>query len=196
MSVYILRASPVPWGDYGRVLVHGVSSRLPRVDGVIQLERTGPFVPPIAFPGLGEVIVTGAFRSALESSGLSGLNFGPVTVATAVRLHWETWNRAERLPPVLPSSREPEDYVQPELHDPACARELGTLWELQAPSWGVGSRTTLGFRKYAHNVDVRPNCPDFFRVEGLRFTLVSERAREWLTGEARDAVSFEAVTHH
>jgi len=163
---------------------------------VIQLERTGPFVPPIAFPSLGEVIVTGAFRSVLESSRLSGLNFGPVAVATAVRLHWETWNRAERLPPVLPPSEEPQDYVQPELHDPDCAREIGTLWEIEAPIWGVGSRTTVGFRKYTHNVDIRPSGPDFFRVEGLRFTLVSERAREWLAAEAGESVSFEAITHH
>jgi hypothetical protein len=196
MSVYILRAGPVPWGDYGRVLVQGISRRLPRVDGVIQLERTGPFVPPIAFPSLGDVVVTGAFRSALESSGLSGLNFAPVTVATAVRVHWGTWSRAERLPPVLPPSGEPEDYVQLALHDPDCAREIGTLWEVEAPIWGIGSRTTVGFRKYGHNVAVRPGRPDFFRVEGLRFTFVSEGARQWLAAEAGDWVSFEAITHH
>ena len=136
------------------------------------------------------------FREALDASGLSGLSYEAVVIATAVTLRWEKWDRAVRLPPVVPPSGEPEDYLQPGEHEPECAEEMGKLWEIQAPIWGVGNRTTLGFRKYSHNVDVRPNCPDFFRVEGLRFMLVSERARGWLAEAARDSVTFEAITHN
>lgn len=196
MAVHILRAAAVPWGDYGRVLAHGISKRLARANGTMQLERTGPFVPPISFPTLGEVVVTAAFREALDASGLSGASYAAVAIVTAVTLRWETWDRTEPRPPVVPASGEPEDYVQPAEHDPDCARRIGTLWEIDAPTWGVGNRTTLGFRKYSYNVDVRPNCPDFFRVEGLGFMLVSERARSWLAEAARDWVTFEAITHN
>ena len=81
-------------------------------------------------------------------------------------------------------------------HEPDCVRALGPLWEIQAPLWGIGSRTTLGFRKYSYNVKLRPNCPTFFSVEGLGFTLVSETARDWLMAHARDWVELEAVEHN
>ena len=45
------------WGDYGSMLIGGMSGHLPRRDGLIQLERTGPFVPPMTFPGIGVVVV-------------------------------------------------------------------------------------------------------------------------------------------
>ena len=68
----------MPWGDYGNILLTGMTSHLDREDGRLQLERTGPFVPPIALSGIADIVVTDAFRSALEASGLTGLRFQPV----------------------------------------------------------------------------------------------------------------------
>jgi len=81
----------MPWGDYGSILASGMSAHLPRKDGLMQLERTGPFIPPISLPGIGDIIVTDAFRAELESSGLSGFTFAPVMKARIVELNWEAW---------------------------------------------------------------------------------------------------------
>ena len=39
------------WGDYGSILIKGMSRHLPRRDNLIQVERTGPFIPSITLPG-------------------------------------------------------------------------------------------------------------------------------------------------
>jgi hypothetical protein len=52
------------WGDYGDMLQHGMAHR--RTDGRLALERTGPYVPPITMPGIGDVVVTSDTRKLLE----------------------------------------------------------------------------------------------------------------------------------
>ena len=81
-----------PWGDYGAILVHGMSRHLPRLDGLIRLERTGPFIPPITLPGIGDVVVTHKFRAAIERTGLAGLSFAPVIKTRIVEFRWELWD--------------------------------------------------------------------------------------------------------
>jgi hypothetical protein len=197
MAIYILRAAPLPWGDYGRVLAHGLSKRLARVNGTMQLERAGPFVPPTTLPSISEVVVTTAFREALDVSGLSGLSYEGIDIVTAVPVRWEEWDRTLSRPPALPASGEPEDYLRHQEHDAKCAKEMGPLWEAHAPVWGIGNRTSLGFRKYSYNVDLRASHPDFFRIDGLGFMFVSEGARGWLTESAAGGwLAFEAITYN
>ncbi len=80
------------WGDYGRILQHGMAYHLPGTEGLLALERTGPFVPPITIPGLGDVVLTSSARELLESSGLTGFSFRPVKKVLTVELHWENWD--------------------------------------------------------------------------------------------------------
>ena len=49
---------PGDWGDYGEMLQHGMTAHLHRREGMLSLERTGPYIPPITFPGLGDIILT------------------------------------------------------------------------------------------------------------------------------------------
>ena len=93
MNFYRLGRASMPWGDYGSILASGMSTHLPRKDGLIQLERTAPFVPPISFPGIGDIVVTNAFRAELEASGLTGFTFAPIVKARIVESNWETWDR-------------------------------------------------------------------------------------------------------
>ncbi len=171
-----------------------MSRRLGRdPDGVMQLERTGPFVPPITFPTIAEVVVTSALRRALEGSPLSGLSFQEVRIVTAVNVRWEEWDRTQRLPPELPPTGEPEDYVPVGGHDPACAEAIGRLWEIKAPTCGVGSSRMVAFRKYEYKIDVPRQHPDFFHASGLGQMLVSETARRWLLDASPDWVMFEPI---
>ncbi|MEX0718087.1 MAG: hypothetical protein WD066_15955 [Planctomycetaceae bacterium] len=89
------------WGDYYDMLLHGMSGHLGREGGLIQLERTGPFIPPVSLPGVGDLVVTDAFRKTLERSALAGLRFQPVIKKSIARLDWHTWD---------PEADEPAEY--------------------------------------------------------------------------------------
>lgn len=127
--MYVLDHIEAPWGDYGSILVHGMSLHLDRIEGRIQLERAGPFIPPVTLPGVGDVIVTDEARRGLEGA-VPGLVFRVVEKARIVRIDWHTWSREAAEPPEYPSSGEPEDYLLERSHDPLLAEQLGALWEL------------------------------------------------------------------
>ncbi|AKF06311.1 hypothetical protein [Sandaracinus amylolyticus] len=115
-----------PWGDYGAILVHGMTTHAPRrADGRIPLERTGPFVPPITYPG--NILVNDDVRGALERSGLSGLSFTPVHKTRIVWSSWETWDRTAEDPEEDPAHGEPEDYILAVPHDEELARSMRDL---------------------------------------------------------------------
>ncbi|MGD0939780.1 MAG: hypothetical protein ABR905_08700 [Terracidiphilus sp.] len=177
---------PNDWGDYGDILQHGMSSHQPRRNGSISLERTGPYIPPVTFPG--PIVLTTEARQLLESSGLSGLSFLPVVKAHIVELHWEEWDLNLDWPPKLPDSGEPEDYILAEPHNPGASDALGELWEITVPKTGKiisPERITLsslmrpykGFSFDSSNW----NGADLFRSEGSGWMLCSERGRDWLT---------------
>src|SRR5688500_10646007 len=131
MALKILSPRDTLWGDYGGILMHGMTSHLPRTsEGLLQLERTAPYVPPITFPGIGDIVVTGEFRQRLVSSGLTGLGFMPVQKTRIVRLEWEHWNRKAEEPKHYPHTGEPEDYILGRRHDPKLAEAIGELWEV------------------------------------------------------------------
>ena len=105
---YRLESPNVPWGDYGSILVHGMTSATARDTGSPKLQRSGPFVPPISFPGLGCIVVTDAVRSHLQSSGLTGFSFVPVTKSVIVPIDWHEWDLLTDEPPFYPEDGEPE----------------------------------------------------------------------------------------
>ncbi len=191
-TVYMLGGPVPPWGDYGDILIAGMTSHLGRQDGLLQLERTGPLVPPIALAGIGEVVVTNSFRSALEASGLSGLRFQPVIKKHIVRLHWETWDRATPNPPEYPPTGEPEDYIFLGAHDPQLAAEMGDLWELclepHARTERQPRRSAIGEQIFV--VRASWDGRDWFRAEGVSYVYVSARARNWLEAIVPEWVSF------
>jgi len=87
---FIVENGAAPWGDYGDLLVSGMTAR--NDDGRLEIERTGPFVPPITISGLWTVVVTDAFRGELERSHLRGISFEPVAKKRIVALDWRRWN--------------------------------------------------------------------------------------------------------
>src|SRR5262245_31791236 len=108
MRFYLVRGIR-PWGDYGDILVHGMTGHLSRKEGPLRLEWTGPFIPPITLPGIGDVVVTDEFRAELERSGLGRFGFHPVIKARIVELHWEQWDRTSERPAERPEGGEPEN---------------------------------------------------------------------------------------
>jgi hypothetical protein len=182
---------PKDWGDYGDILQHGMSAHLPEKDGKICLERTGPYIPPITFPG--PIVLTTEGRQLLESSGLSGCSFRPVEKAHIVELHWEKWDLNLDWPPKLPDSGEPEDYILAEPHSASASDALGDLWELVIPITAKIIRPTSIVRSYKElKLDISTwNGADLFRGEGCGYTLFTERARDWFSKTWGEYVMFD-----
>jgi hypothetical protein len=168
------------WGDYGRILQHGMTCHLPRSsEGLLALERTGPYISPITFPGIGDVLLTSSARTQLESSELTGFSFRPVEKALTIKLHWEAWDLRSQDPPVFPNSGEPEDYILGQPDSPSASAGLGALWELVVPATATVLRPKSVVGSYKDLLlDLSTwNGADLFRSDGHGSILFSERAR-------------------
>lgn len=172
-----------PWGDYGRILVHGMSAHLERVNGQLQLERTGPYVPGITLPGISDVIVTDAVRERIQISALSGCQFAPLTKSRIVHLDWSSWDLSSDLPRELPASGEPEDFILARPHEPALADSIGTLWELKLDVGVQVTRARSSRGRFHYDFTYqspRDALPDFWRASNMRYVFISSRAKEAL----------------
>jgi len=183
VEIFWLRSCEAPWGDYGQILLNGMSSHLPRIDGRIQFERTGPYIPAVMFPRRGEVIVADALRKAFDNSRYGPLPVRPVDKAKVVRLDWERWVRDE--PPVyFPPSGDPEDLILLPEHDADVCSQIGALWEIDPVSIGHGSYTKVQKRppEFRVTVEVPRALPPLFRADGVPVVLVREDVGEFLLG--------------
>jgi hypothetical protein len=197
VDAFILSSANPPWGDYGRMLIHGMSKHRPRIGGLIQLERVGPVIATITFPNLSDLIVTDGMRSMLEASTLRGPKFEPVVKAHIARVESDKWDRSLRLPPILPASGEPEDYILAAPHDDKASAELGDLWEVMLPVWGSASCELVGRRPMRYRVTLLEDgtpMPDLFKAKGTGYVFASSAARSWLQNRAESCVAFQSVT--
>jgi hypothetical protein len=184
------------WGDYGSMLIGGMSGHLPRCDGLIQLERTGPFVPPITFPGIGDVVVNDECRGILEHSGCAGLVFAPVNKARIVESRWEHWDRASESPAELPEGGEPENYILARPHSPQIAEEVGPLWEVILPEENVKMDSVrIGRGVYEFRIDpTNWGGSPLFRPAGKRHVVIAEEAQQRLGENATEWIDFQEAT--
>ncbi len=183
LSFFGLRESAPPWGDYGQVLVHGIGWNTARSRrGRLQLERTGPFVPPITFPDTtGTIVVTAALRRDLVAQGFAGINFVPVDKRRIVLLRWEDWEKSDE-PRRYPAGGEPENYVLRRKHRPEIASQMPDLFELlpaRVPDREGGPVPRVDFLRLAGEP-----CPN----------VVSRRAMRWLRQQVGDWVAFAALS--
>lgn len=181
-QLFVLRRPESPWGDYGDILYHGMASLK---GGRLLLERTGPFVPPIFFPGLA-VVVTHAIKVALEPCGFTGFEFCEVVKHRIVRLDWHLWSRETDQPPKYPAGGEPENYILGRKHNPQLAESLGPLWELtvpETPGLQISGGATIDITKYGGQ--------DFCQGRRWGYQYVSARLKSWLESNVGEWVRFD-----
>lgn len=207
MNFYRLHnTDKILWGDYGGVLLSGMTGRLPRKGGFLQVERTGPFAPPISLSLVGDIVVTDTFKNQLITSSLSEFTFKPVVKARIVRLEWEKWDRTAEDPAEYPATGEPEDYILERPHSPETAQSIGDLWEVclgkhaevelvprNPAEQGLLKWSPFDIAEDIYIVLSSWDGTDLFRVKNLGFVYVSERAKNWLEQMVPDWVSFEPV---
>jgi hypothetical protein len=170
-----------------------MASHSPRVDGRLALERTGPYIPPITLPGIGDVVLTSHAQQQLESSGLTGFTFRTVEKTLTVELRWENWDLTADEPPYLPDSGEPEDYILGQPDSPAASAALGELWEVLVPDTATILRPQRIVNSYKElRLDLSTwNGADLFRSNGYVAILFTERAREWFSDNWGKYVEFD-----
>ncbi|MGB7282081.1 MAG: hypothetical protein WBE13_07465 [Candidatus Acidiferrum sp.] len=156
------------------------------------LERTGTFIPPITFPGIGDIVLTSAARNLLNSSSLTGFEFQPVRKAHIVELHWEKWDLNAAEPPQFPDSGEPEDYILGQPGSPTASAAMGELWEVVVPATATILRPQPVVRSYKElKLDMNTwNGSDLFRSAGYGSVLFTQRARDWFTEHWGEYVDF------
>lgn len=181
MTIYKLENRDTNWGDYGSILVSGLTAHLERKDDLLQLERTGPYIPPLIISGLWDIVVTDAIKRNLEMSGLIGISFRPVIKKHIVELNWTTWDLNADEPPIYPDSGEPEDYILAGQHSESISKQIGKVWELVTPTRGRvvdGAFVDNGLRA------------DVFKADNKGYILVTEKGKDWIERNAGDWVTF------
>ncbi len=183
---------PIEWGDYGNILQHGMTAHRPRIDGHLALERTGPYIPPITFPGIGDIVLTTSARQLLEGSDLTGFTFRPVQKVLTVELNWQDWDLNAEEPFFYPDSGEPEDYIlgRPDSEN-ACAA-LGDLWEICVPVTATVLRSKEIVDSYNElRLDLGTwNGQDLIKSSGYGSLLFSQRAHDWFLSHWPEYVEF------
>lgn len=185
--IYRLKLPELPWGDYGDVLAHGFAE-LSEDRSTLDLQRTGPFIPPLSQPLYSNVVVTAECLSRLQASGLTGYSVIPVVVIKSPKIDWRSWIPYGDQEMKYPAGNEPENYISRRKHSPEASAGFG---DLSALLFQPGIDFVYG--KEAHVAASSWNQSDFFvdRSERPIYQYVSERARDWLTREAGEWVAFE-----
>ncbi|MDB5344810.1 MAG: hypothetical protein JWP89_3187 [Schlesneria sp.] len=180
MRYFILRSAGD--GDNDRLMISGISQHLPRIRGCIQLERIGPFVPPLSLPGQ-EIVVNERMLSLLRASPYRTWDTVQVIKAHVSRVDWPIDSQHD-------SRGEPEDQILGLPHDQACADELGELKELVPPAGALASRVSFSeeYDKCQLRCSTFSGGDLFFTMlPGGRRVLCSETFKNWL--ESLDGVS-------
>lgn len=189
-TMYRLR-SKAPWGDFGDILCSGFPEGRD-TDGRMLLQRVGPFVPPISFPGGMGWVVTDSVRQGLETSAFRGIEFREVVKHKIVRHNWHLWDRSSDLTPKQLPESEPEDYILSGNHCAETAAELPALWEL-IPTSARLELLDLDVDHFAVDGRTAAHAGSDFHPVRRTSLFVTEAVRQLLLLLANEWIDFEAI---
>lgn len=182
----ILRSADPPWGDYGAILWHGLVHRASAENSPLELDRAGPFVPPISFPWP-TVVVVHSVREQLQALAVSGCSFRPVVPVRVVSLAWHEWDPGAEEPRLYPAGGEPENYILKRRHSAELCSQLPTLWELAVPD-APGLQRGGGAFDPSHY-----SGQDICRASRFGHLFVSDRLASWLQSNLGPWVSLHPI---
>ncbi len=184
---YRLKQRDLPWGDYGDILAHGMAT-LSEAGDALELERTGPFIPPISIPSWDYVVVTAEFLTKLQESGLTGYDVCPVIKKKVTKVEWRNWEPYGTEEMKYPAGNEPGNYIERRKHSPETADAIGELWHIRFKP-GIHATYEGGYQLLGTSW----NGCDFFVEDGERprYNYTSQRAHDWLLENVSEWVAFE-----
>jgi hypothetical protein len=191
---YIINTPKHPWGDYGYILTQGMAHR--GDSGILEIERTGPFVPAVTMPGIGEIVVTEKLRQTLGRSGLKGFSFETVVKRLIVSSDWNLWDQDADEPREHTESGEPEDYVLGQPHSVEADEQMGNLWalELNRDAQTQRERRIVEHRREIKLVTSTWRGQDIFAAQGVRFIYLTESAKVWFERNVPGGLTFEVAS--
>lgn len=183
MKYYRLKNKGLPWGDYGYILLAGMTTRLDRHDGKLQLERTGPFQPNLIISGIDDLLATDSFKREIQQAGFSNLDFRPVIKKHISFVDWTTWDLSAEEPQFYPESGEPEGYILELPHSVEVANRMENVWEILVPEYEDD--------KEGQEIFSGDKPLDLIKVNG--WTVVTEKLRIWLEENRANWIEFEEL---
>ncbi len=162
----------MPWGDYGDILLTGMTDHLDRQNELLQYERTGPFQPGIIISGLDDLLVTDSVKKGIEASDLKGFQLKPVIKRHISFLDWTNWNFESNAPEFYPDNDEPENYILSLPHSQEISDQMENVWEVIAEENGtfINGHT---YKQGDKNLDI-------MRTDYSGWFLVTENAKHWI----------------
>ncbi len=186
MRYYRLKNRELNWGDYGDILLTGMTTHLDRQDGLLQLERTGPFQPNIIISGISDLIVTDSFKNELQNSGIHGLDFKKVIKRHISLVDWTNWNLQADDPQFYPGGGEPEGYILEIPHSRDLADKMENVWEVLLIRNG---------KVQDNSSFIIGNTPtDIMRAENRGWIIVTEIMKNWLEQNEATWLAFEELS--
>jgi hypothetical protein len=181
MKYYRLKNKELLWGDYGDILLAGMTTRLDRYDGKLQLERTGPFQPNLIISGIQDLLVTDSFKHEIQRAGISNLDFIPVIKKHISLVDWTTWDLSAEEPQLCPESGEPEGYILELPHSVEVANQMENVWEILVPE----------HKDVKDEQDIFSGDISLEIVKVNGWIVVTEKMRVWLEENQADWIEFE-----
>lgn len=185
MKYYRLRNKEINWGDYGDILLSGMTAHLERDGNLLQLERTGPFQPAIILSGYEDLLVTDTLKNKIESDQVSRLDFLPVVRKHIVFLDWTNWDLKADEPKFYPENGDPENYILGMPHSPEVASSMEKVWEVVVPHNGKFT-DSLSFIPGEKNIEL-------MKAENSGWFIATEKMKNWLETNNSEWLNFEEV---
>jgi hypothetical protein len=179
---YQINTIQCPWGDYGQILLTGMTSHLDRVKGRLQYERTGPFQPSVNLSSLNDLLVVDRVKKELEIAGIKDVEFIPVDFAHIVELNWLAWDKESDDPEFYPSTGEPEGYILDQPHSASLALKMEQVWEVIVPRKGSTAEGEKSFTQV--------NVFDISKPINSLGIVVSERVKRIIEASEFSGVEF------
>lgn len=192
-KIYRIEAFSRLWGDYGNILANGMVGH--RENDTLQLMRTGPYIPPISFPGVSEIVVTEEMKEVMQNAEFKGIEFKAVEKKRIVKLEWEKWDKNAYEPEILPKEGSPANYILGKRHSEEVSKRLGNLWEVVYSEGAQVSKIKTGSNFWEEDFHYHPNSwngADIFSASGYGFILCSHRAKQWLESLYQSYVSISS----
>ena len=186
MKFYRLINKEMPWGDYGDILLTGMTAHLDRQDGLLQLERTAPFMPPMIISSIADLLVDDTTKSKIEQLGFKGFEFMPVIKRHISLVDWTTWDINAEAPNFYPDNGEPENYILGLPHSQTLADKMENIWEVVCKVNGTFTDSRTFIRG---DLDL-----DIMRTENSGWFIISETAKNWIEKNISDYIDCADIT--